>query len=44
MIADWVGSDHMAHDHLLQLLVEIANGIYTVEEFKQDVLDYKEAV
>ena len=44
MVTEWVGSDHMTHDHLVQLLVEIANGIYKAEELYQDVLDYSEGL
>ena len=44
MVTEWVGSDYMTHDHLIQLLVEIANGIYKAEELYQDVLDYSEGL
>lgn len=39
MIKHWVGSDHQNTDEYLQLLVEIANGIYTIDQFKQDVTE-----
>jgi hypothetical protein len=38
MIAHWVGSDHLNSTELLELLTEIANGQYSPEEFKQDVV------
>jgi hypothetical protein len=39
MIAHWVGSDHDSKESLLILLAELANGEYTLEEFREDVLD-----
>jgi hypothetical protein len=40
MIEAWVGSDNMGADDFLELLVDIANGKYPVELFREDVLDY----
>lgn len=40
MIQQWIGSDHQNSDAYLGLLVEFANGIYTVDEFRADVIDY----
>lgn len=39
MVSHWVGSDHDNKEALLGLLVELANGDYTIEEFREDVLD-----
>ena len=38
MVTHWVGSDHDSKATLLELLVELANGDYTPEEFREDVL------
>ena len=38
MVAHWVGSDHDSKEALLGLLVELANGDYSPEEFREDVL------
>ena len=40
MLENWVGSDNMGVDDFLELLVDIANGGYPVELFREDVLDY----
>jgi hypothetical protein len=42
MISYWVGSDHDSKEALLGLLVELANGIYTPEQFREDVLNFSE--
>ena len=39
MVRHWVGSDHDSKETLLGLLVELANGEYTPQEFREDVLD-----
>ena len=39
MVAHWVGSDHDSKGALLALLVELVNGDYTPEEFREDILD-----
>lgn len=39
MVMHWVGSDHDSKEALLGLLVELANGDYTPEQFRTDVLD-----
>jgi len=38
----WLGSDQMNTDNLVNLLVELANGKYKPDQFKQDVLNYEE--
>ena len=38
MVKHWVGSDHDSKEALLGLLVELANGDYTPQEFREDVL------
>jgi len=40
MLENWVGSDNMSPDDFLGLLWEIINGHYTVDMFREDVLDY----
>ena len=42
MVQHWVGSDHDSKEALLGLLVELANGDYTPEQFRNDVLDISE--
>jgi hypothetical protein len=37
-IAQWAGQDSV--DFLLDVIAEVANGIYTPEQLKQDILDY----
>ena len=38
---DWFGSDHCQNwEDLTDLLLEIANGKYTAEKFKEDVQDW----
>jgi hypothetical protein len=39
MIMHWVGSDHDNKAELLILLTELVNGSYSIEEFKEDILD-----
>ena len=39
MVMHWVGSDHDSKEALLGLLVELANGDYTPEQFREDVVD-----
>ena len=38
-IANWIGSDNLKVDDLLRLLAELANGDYTPEQFRSDVID-----
>ena len=41
---DWFGSDHCERwQDLTDLLLEIANGKYTAEQFKKDVQEWWEA-
>lgn len=40
MLEDWIGSDNMDSDSFLNLLLELINGKYAIELFKQDVLEY----
>ena len=40
MLENWIGSDNMKTDDFLGLLWEIINEHYTVEMFREDVLDY----
>jgi len=40
MIEDWVGSDNLDPDSFLDLLVDLINEKYTVENFKKDVTEY----
>jgi hypothetical protein len=39
MIRHWIGSDHDNKEAMLGLLVELLNGGYSVEEFRNDVLN-----
>jgi hypothetical protein len=39
MVQHWVGSDHDSKEALLGLLVEMANGDYTSEQFRKDILN-----
>ena len=39
-VKSWVGSD-TTRDELIDMVMEIANGIYRVEQLKQDINDYK---
>jgi hypothetical protein len=40
MLEDWVGSDNLDPDSFLDLLGDLINGKYSIELFRQDVLDY----
>ena len=42
MLSNWIGSDNMNSDSFLDLLLELINGKYAIEVFKQDVLEYAE--
>jgi hypothetical protein len=42
MIEDWVGSDNLDPDSFLDLLTDLINGRYTIENFKTDVTEYAE--
>jgi hypothetical protein len=44
MVAHWVGSDHDSKEALLALLTELANGDYSPEELREDVLDLCEVI
>ena len=37
----WLGSDQMNTDNLVKLLVEVANGKYTPDQLKKDILSYE---
>jgi hypothetical protein len=39
MIQHWIGSDHDSKEEYINLLLEFVNGKYTVEEFRNDVLE-----
>ena len=36
----WQGSDNLSPDAFLDLLTELANGEYTIQNFRADVLSY----
>jgi hypothetical protein len=40
MVSHWIGSDHDSKEDLLALLVELANGDYSSEELREDVLNH----
>lgn len=40
-LKSWVGSDNLSVDYLLDLLLELANGFYTLKELENDVISYK---
>jgi hypothetical protein len=40
MLEDWVGSDNLDPDSFLDLLTDLINEKYTIENFKKDVLEY----
>jgi hypothetical protein len=40
MVEDWVGSDNLDPDSFLDLLVDLINEKYTIENFKEDVTEY----
>jgi len=42
MLKDWIGSDNMDADSFLDLLLDLINGDYPIELFKQEVLMYAE--
>ena len=42
MVEDWVGSDNLDADSFLELLTDLINNKYPIENFKTDVLDYAE--
>jgi len=39
MIRHWIGSDHDTKEEMLKLLVELVNGDYDIESFRNDVLE-----
>jgi hypothetical protein len=41
MVRNWIGSDNLDTDSLLDLLTELINGEYSISDFQSDVLDYK---
>lgn len=40
-IKSWAGSD-FTREELFDLLTDIANGVYRVEQFRQDLVDWEE--
>jgi hypothetical protein len=40
MVEDWVGSDNLDPDSFLDLLADLINEKYTIENFKKDVTEY----
>lgn len=42
MVEDWVGSDNLDSNSFLELLTDLINEKYTIDNFKKDVLDYAE--
>ena len=42
MIQNWLGSDNMSTNDFIELLTEIINGEYTLNNFRADVLDFAE--
>lgn len=42
MLEDWIGSDNMDSDSFLDLLLDLINGKYPVELFRQEVAEYAE--
>jgi hypothetical protein len=41
MVRNWIGSDNLDTNSLLDLLTELINGEYSISDFQSDVLDYK---
>ena len=42
MLENWIGGDNMKVDDLLDLLLDVINGGYPVELFREEVLEYNE--
>lgn len=42
MVESWIGSDNMSVVDFIEILTEIVNGEYTVENFRKDVLEFHE--
>jgi hypothetical protein len=42
MVEDWVGSDNLDADSFLDLLTDLINEKYTIENFKKDVTEYSD--
>ena len=40
MVEDWVGSDNLDPNSFLDLLTDLINEKYTIENFKKDVAEY----
>jgi len=40
MIEAWIGSDHLNVPELLQLLSELINKDYSIDDFRKEVSDY----
>lgn len=43
-VESWIGGDNLSVDHLIGLLTELANGEYTIPEFRMDVLEFADEV
>jgi hypothetical protein len=39
-LKDWIGSDNMNSSELVELLHDLINGQYPIDDFKKDVLSY----
>lgn len=39
-LKDWIGSDNMNCEELVELLGDLINGDYPIEQFKKDVLSF----
>jgi hypothetical protein len=42
MIEAWIGTDNMSVNDFIELLTEIINGDYTLDNFRADVTEYHE--
>lgn len=42
MLKNWIGGDNLSSDDLLGLLLEVINGEYPVDLFREEVLMYNE--
>jgi hypothetical protein len=42
MIEAWIGTDNMSVNDFIELLTELINGDYTLDNFRADVTEYHE--
>ena len=42
MLEDWIGSDNMDSDSFLNLLLDLINGKYPIDLFRDEVAEYAE--